>query len=75
MARRIELVAEVSGVVWQVPQDPGTTVAEGDAVVIIESMKMESPVEAPCAAKILEIRCAPSDAIREGDVVAILEVA
>jgi acetyl-CoA carboxylase biotin carboxyl carrier protein len=73
VGRRVELIAEVTGVVWQVEQAAGARVAAGDAVVVIESMKMEIPVEAPCAGTVVEVRCAESDPVREGDVIAILD--
>ena len=51
----------------------GQTVDEGHELVILESMKMEIPVEAPCAGTVVEIRVAPEDQITEGDVVAVIE--
>jgi len=50
----------------------GDPVAEDDVLIIIESMKMEIPVEAPCAGVITEIRVAEGDAIEEGVVLALI---
>ena len=49
------------------------TLAEGDTVVILESMKMEIPVLAPRAGTIREIRVSEGEAIGEGHLVAILD--
>ena len=48
------------------------TVAEGDTIAILESMKMEIPVEAPCAGTIIELHIKPEDQIQEGDLIAII---
>lgn len=68
-----EIRAQITGVVFQVTAKPGDAVAEGDPVVVLESMKMEIPVEAPRAGAIREIRVEEGQTVQEGDVVAILE--
>ena len=45
----------------------------GDDLVILESMKMEIPVEAPCAGTVAEIAVQPDDQVPEGDVVAVID--
>jgi len=70
-----EVRTEITANVWQVRVEVGQTVAEGDELVILESMKMEIPVEAPHAGTVTEIRVAPEDQITEGDVVAVIEPA
>ena len=65
--------AEITANVWQVRVEVGAVVAEGDELVILESMKMEIPVLAPCAGTVTEIRVAPDDQIHEGDVVLVIE--
>lgn len=67
-----EVLAEIAANVWQVPGEVGMTVEEGDTIAILESMKMEIPVTAPCAGTITEIRVAPEGQVQEGDVVAII---
>lgn len=48
--------------------------AAGDIIlIIIESMKMEIPVEAPCAGVLREVRVAKGDVLNESDVVAVIE--
>ena len=63
----------VTGVVWKVIAEPGAKVAAGDPVVIMESMKMENPVEAPADGTITEILVAEGDPARQDDPVAVLE--
>ena len=64
--------AHITGTVWKVAKQPGDAVATGEAVVILESMKMEMPVESPVSGKVLEIRCAEGDAVEEGAVLAVV---
>ena len=73
MSGPIEVRTEITANVWQVRVQVGQTVTEGTELVILESMKMEIPVEAPCAGVVTEIRVAPEDQINEGDVVAVIE--
>jgi len=68
----IEVKAHIAGTVWKIEKAPGDLVAEGDVVVILESMKMEMPVESPASGTIQEIRCKEGDAVQEGDVLAVL---
>jgi acetyl-CoA carboxylase biotin carboxyl carrier protein len=70
---REEIKAHITGVVFQVTTKPGDTVAAGDPVIILESMKMEIPVEAPRAGSVREIKVAEGQTVQEGDTVAILE--
>ena len=63
---------EVAGSVWKVEVAIGQRVAAGDALVIVESMKMEIPVEAPAAGTVTEIRVAEGDRLAEGAVVVVL---
>ena len=70
---REEIKAHITGVVFQVTTKPGDTVAAGDPVIVLESMKMEIPVEAPRAGSVREIKVAEGQSVQEGDTVAILE--
>ena len=58
---------------WQVHVEVGQTVAEGDTIAILESMKMEIPVEAPVAGTITDVRVKPDDQVQEGDVIAVID--
>lgn len=73
MAQRVEVVSEVTGSVWKVLAAPGQRVEEGEALVIVESMKMEIPVEAPCTGTVAEIACAEGQPVEEGQALVVLE--
>jgi biotin carboxyl carrier protein len=68
-----EVRAEITANVWQVRTEVGARVAEGDELVILESMKMEIPVTAPLDGTVTELRVVPEDKVQEGDVVAVLD--
>ncbi len=53
-----DVEAHITGTVWRVEVEVGDTIDEGDTVVILESMKMEMPVEAEDPGTVKEIRCA-----------------
>jgi acetyl-CoA carboxylase biotin carboxyl carrier protein len=65
--------AHITGTVWKVECQVGDTVSEGDTVVILESMKMEMPVEAEDEGVVAEIRCEEGQAVKEGDTLVVLE--
>ncbi len=67
-----QITAHITGTVWKVVKQAGDAVDEGDAIVILESMKMEVPVESPAAGTIESIACAQGDAVEEGAVLALL---
>jgi biotin carboxyl carrier protein len=64
--------SEVAGSIWKIEVAVGQKVAQGDALIIIESMKMEIPVEAPASGTVTEIRVAEGDRIDEGAIVVVL---
>ena len=68
-----DVKAHITGVVFQIPTKPGDAVSAGDAVIVLESMKMEIPVEAPRAGKVREIKVAEGQTVQEGDTVAVLD--
>ena len=69
----IRVESEIPGKVVSIEAKPGETVAEDDAILILESMKMEIPVSSPAGGKIVEILVAVGDTISEGGEVAIIE--
>ena len=69
----VDVVAEIAANVWQVPVEVGQTVATGDTIAILESMKMEIPVEAPVSGTVAELRVAPDDQVNEGDIIAVID--
>jgi acetyl-CoA carboxylase biotin carboxyl carrier protein len=68
----MDVPAHITGTVWKVEVSVGQKVAAGDVLVILESMKMEMPIEAPEAGTVKEIRCQPSQPVNEGDVLVVL---
>ena len=71
--KRVEVRAETEANVWQVRCAVGDRVAAGQEIVVLEAMKMEIPVEAPRAGVVREIRVAEGVAVKDGDVVAVIE--
>jgi acetyl-CoA carboxylase biotin carboxyl carrier protein len=68
-----EVRAEITANVWQVAVEEGQMIAEGDDVVILESMKMEIPVPAPVAGTVRELHVSPDDQVQEGDLIAVID--
>ncbi len=68
-----EVEAHITGTVWKIEVAVGDEVADGDTVVILESMKMEMPVEVEDDGKVAEIRCEEGQSVHEGDVLVVLE--
>ena len=68
-----DVEAHITGTVWKIEVGVGDTVEEGDTVVILESMKMEMPVEAEDEGKVKEILVAEGQAVSEGDPLVVLE--
>jgi len=68
-----DIEAHITGTVWKIEVEVGDTIDEGDTVVILESMKMEMPVEAEDAGTVTEIRCTEGQAVSEGDTLVVLE--
>lgn len=61
----IDIESSVTGTVWKIEAAVGDTVASGDVIMIIESMKMEIPIEAEEAGTLTEILVAEGDAVSE----------
>lgn len=71
--RQVDVKSEIPGSVIRIEAAVGDRVGEDDAIVIVESMKMEIPIPAPVGGRIADILVAEGDAIAEGQVVAVLE--
>jgi biotin carboxyl carrier protein len=67
------VVAHITGVVFQITAKAGDAVAAGDPVIVLESMKMEIPVEAPRAGRVVQVTVTEGQTVQEGDTVAVLE--
>ena len=69
----IQLETPVTGVVWKIVATPGSVVAAGDTILIMESMKMEIPIESPEDATVTDLNVAEGDHVSEDDVVATIQ--
>jgi acetyl-CoA carboxylase biotin carboxyl carrier protein len=68
-----EIRAEMVANVWKVVASPGDQVADGDTLVILESMKMEIPVVAESDGTVSQLAVNEGDVVQEGDLIAIIE--
>ncbi len=68
-----KVLSEVTGQVWKMLAKVGDTVQEEDQLMILESMKMEIPVLAPSAGKVIELLADEGDVVDEGAVVAVIQ--
>ena len=68
-----DIEAHITGTVWKIEVEVGDEVSEGDTVVILESMKMELPVEAEDEGSVKEIVVSEGQAVSEGDPLIVLE--
>jgi acetyl-CoA carboxylase biotin carboxyl carrier protein len=68
-----DIEAHITGTVWKIEVEVGDEVAEGDTVVILESMKMEMPVEAEDEGTVKSIAVSEGQAVSEGDTLVVLE--
>jgi len=66
---RAEMVANV----WKVVAREGDAIADGDTLVILESMKMEIPVLAEDPGTLARLAVAEGDVVQEGDLIAVIE--
>ena len=68
-----EVRAEMVANVWKVVVAEGDSVADGDTLVILESMKMEIPVLAESDGRVAALHVSEGDVVQEGDVIAVIE--
>ena len=72
---RVGVFSEVPGCVWKVLVEEGASVAPGDPVAIVESMKMEIPIVAPAAGRVTSVHVQPGQTLSAGDVIVLVEPA
>jgi acetyl-CoA carboxylase biotin carboxyl carrier protein len=68
-----DVEAHITGTVWKIECEVGQAIVEGDTVVILESMKMEMPVESEDDGTVKEIACKEGQSVSEGDTLIVLE--
>ncbi|MBT5700944.1 MAG: acetyl-CoA carboxylase biotin carboxyl carrier protein subunit [Gammaproteobacteria bacterium] len=70
---KIEVTSEVTGNVWKVQAKVGDVLAAEDVIMILESMKMEIPIESSVAGTLVELLVAEEDSVDEDQIVAVIE--
>ncbi len=68
-----QVEAHITGTVFKIETSVGAQVGPGDVLIIIESMKMEMPVEAPGSGRVTEIRVEEGQSVEEGETLVVLE--
>ena len=68
-----EVSAEMVANVWKIVVAQGDTIEEGDTICILESMKMEIPVEATAGGTVASINVTEGGVVQEGDVIAVID--
>lgn len=69
----MKVLAELSSNMWKVLVAPGDSVVSGQELAILESMKMEIPVESPCDGNVVSVHIAEGAAVDEGQLLFIVE--
>ncbi|MCL4767002.1 MAG: biotin/lipoyl-binding carrier protein [Hyphomicrobiaceae bacterium] len=70
---KIKIASEITGAVWKITTQVGQSIAAGEPLMILESMKMEIPVVSEDGGTVREILVKEGDAVQEGQIVAIVE--
>jgi len=68
-----DIDAHITGTVWKIEVAVGDTVQEGDTVVVLDSMKMEMPLEAEDGGTVRKVLCQEGQAVNQGDTLVVLE--
>ena len=68
----MKITTEVAGKVWKIEAKVGAKLAVDEVILILESMKMEIPVVAPQAGRLLELKVKEGDTVGEGEIVAVI---
>jgi glutaconyl-CoA/methylmalonyl-CoA decarboxylase subunit gamma len=68
-----DLTAPISGIVVTVNIKPGDVVAEGDVLVVLESMKMQMLMKAPIEGVIVSVNVQPGSQLAKGDLLVKIE--
>jgi len=62
----------VTGTVWKLERQAGDLVVKGETILIVESMKMEIPIDAPAAGTLRELLVAEGEGVNEGQLLAVV---
>jgi acetyl-CoA carboxylase biotin carboxyl carrier protein len=69
----VEVEAQIAGNIWKIEKAVGDVVEEEDVLLVIESMKMEIPVESPGPGTVRQILVAEGQSVEEGELLVVLE--
>jgi acetyl-CoA carboxylase biotin carboxyl carrier protein len=69
----MNIECEVTGTVWKVEVRAGQDVSQDDTLLIVESMKMEIPVTAPAAGRVVDVKVMEGDAVADQQLLVVLE--
>ncbi|MDQ6750911.1 MAG: biotin/lipoyl-binding carrier protein [Actinomycetota bacterium] len=68
-----DIDAHITGTVWKIEVAVGDKVQEGDTIVVLDSMKMEMPLEAEDGGTVKQVLCQEGQAVNQGDTLVVLE--
>jgi acetyl-CoA carboxylase biotin carboxyl carrier protein len=68
-----EIAAHIAGTIWKIEVSVGDPVSDGDTVVVLESMKMEMPVEAEQDGIVSKVACEEGQFVQEGDLLLVID--
>lgn len=68
-----DIKSMVIGTVWKVEKSVGDLVNSGETIMVLESMKMEIPIDSPCAGKLVDIAVNQEDSVDEGQILCKVE--
>ena len=66
------MTAPMQGTIVKVLVEPGQAIGAGDAVVVLEAMKMENQISAERAGIVREVKVTAGDTVGQGDVLAVI---
>ncbi len=69
---QIEINSPVTGTVWKIERTVGDKVEEGDVIMILESMKMEIPIEATAEGTLQAINVKHQDSVNEDQILCVV---
>jgi biotin carboxyl carrier protein len=70
---RQKILAPLDGKAFQLKVKPGDTVEEDEEILVIEAMKMETPIFVPCDGVVKEVRVKEGDDVTENDILAVID--
>ncbi|KQL44107.1 biotin/lipoyl attachment protein [Brevibacillus choshinensis] len=68
-----QIAANMAGTVINVLVQLGDEVSEGQDILVLESMKMEVPIQSEVVGKVIEIKANIGDFVNDGDVLVVVE--